>query len=95
MCNESDSADHDIWLKLLPGAKSQVRRYFVFSTNEKGTILDRKHVSCTVFKKSMQFSGNTASLSYHLQHNHPEQFDEISSKTKKGAQKSLQARQTV
>ena len=81
-----DAEFADVRLKPLPGAKSKVWKFFGFATNENGTIADKKRVNCTLCKKPIQFSGNTTNLSYHLQHNHPEQYDKICTE-KQGAGK--------
>ena len=61
-------------LKAPSRAKSKVWKYFVFTTNESGTIVSKTRVKCTICRNDISFCGNTTNLSYHLERKHPEQL---------------------
>ena len=53
------------------GAKSPFWKYFGFTVDQEGKIVDNKVVWCRECWKSIAYSGNTTNLKQHLQNNHP------------------------
>uniref|UniRef100_A0AAQ4R083 BED-type domain-containing protein n=1 Tax=Gasterosteus aculeatus aculeatus TaxID=481459 RepID=A0AAQ4R083_GASAC len=60
-----------------PRAKSKVWKYFGFDTDANGFILRWKRIYCRVCMSQIAYSGNTSNLSYHLEKNHPLEFNEF------------------
>ncbi|KAM8904439.1 polyprenol dehydrogenase isoform 2-T2 [Spinachia spinachia] len=60
-----------------PRAKSKVWKYFGFDTDANGFILRWKRIYCRVCMSQIAYSGNTSNLSYHLEKNHPVEFNEF------------------
>ena len=52
--------------------KSKMWWYFVFKTDVKGRILNKKEVLCQKCKQKLPYSGNTTILKYHLKYQHKE-----------------------
>ncbi|KAM6892681.1 polyprenol dehydrogenase isoform 1-T1 [Lycodopsis pacificus] len=58
-----------------PRAKSKVWKYFGFDTDANGFILHWKRIYCRVCMSQIAYSGNTSNLMYHLEKNHPVEFN--------------------
>ena len=55
-------------------------KYFNFPVDENGAVTNKKQVVCWICEHSLAYSGNTTSLFYHLQANHPEEHSEVAPK---------------
>ena len=91
----ADSRDSDCFLSsgsdLVPlfGAKSKAWKYFGFTVDERGRVVDKKAVTCRICRGCFPFCGNTTNLLYHLRTCHKEEYDQIC--TSKSASVELQS----
>ena len=65
----------------LEKAKSPVWKYFGFLAQQGNFLeLDKKKRQTVYCKQSLSYKGNTTNLIVHLQYNHKDEYDSVSSK---------------
>ena len=70
------------WLKPISSCKSEVWKYFGFSANDSGIIIDKKEVYYRICEQALSYLGNTTNLFYHSQANHENEYSEVTPKKK-------------
>ena len=64
-----------------PKGKSKVWKYFGFSADAEGKILDENKVTCRLCQSKLGYSKNTSNLFYHLEKEHPIEYTTVKDKS--------------